>query len=122
MASYEGLTAYKEASALADSIREVVAGWPSIERWTLGIQLIQSADSVGANIAEAYGRGTYADQARLFLIARGSAYETQHWIERALARSLLSDATYRARAAAVGQLVNGLLRSARRRSRTTSNK
>ncbi|MDQ2939985.1 MAG: four helix bundle protein [Actinomycetota bacterium] len=122
MASYEDLIAYREANVLADSLRAAVVDWPTIDRWTLGVQVIRSADSVGANIAEAYGRGTPADQGRLFLIARGSAYETQHWIERAFARSLLSDDVYRARAGAVGQLVNGLLRSSRRRIRGTRNK
>lgn len=40
-------------------------------------QLLQSADSVCANIEEGYGRGFGADYARFLVIALGSARETQ---------------------------------------------
>ena len=56
---------------------------------SVGLQLIRSADSVGANIAEAAGRWTPADKRRLLLIARGSLYETEHWVDRARARGLI---------------------------------
>jgi four helix bundle protein len=117
--SFQDLDAYKLAVALADDLRPTVAQWGSLDQWTVGLQLIRSADSVGANLAEAFGRATPADQARFLLIARGSVYETQHWIERALTRSLLADEAFRARAARVGKLVNGLHRAHRRRA--TSN-
>ena len=93
----------------------------SFDQWTVGVQLVRSADSVGSNIAEAFGRETPPDQLRFLLFARGSAYETQHWIERAFARSLIADDSYRARAAEIGRLVNGLHRAHRRRARATSN-
>ena len=120
VSGFEDLIAYKRACALADDLRSLIDAWPSIDRWTIGIQLIRSADSVGANIAEAFGRGTYADEQRFLLFARGSANETQHWIERAFARALLSDDSLRARARSVGQLVNGLHRSHRRKARAAS--
>jgi four helix bundle protein len=117
---FEDLVAYQQAVALADDLRRAIETWPSLDRWTVGVQLVRSADSVGANIAEAFGRDTPADEARFLLFARGSAYETQHWIERAFARSLISNDAYRARAASVGRLVNGLHRAHRRKSRVTS--
>jgi four helix bundle protein len=121
VASFEDLVAYQQAVALADDLREVVVGWGPVDRWTTGVQLIRSADSVGANIAEAFGRASPRDQQRFLLFARGSAYETQHWIERAFARSLLAEEAFRTRAARVGKLVNGLHRAHRRRARATSN-
>jgi four helix bundle protein len=119
VASFEDLDAYKLAVALADDLRGIVRAWGSLDQWTLGVQLVRSADSVGANLAEAYGRATPADQERFLVFARGSVYETQHWIERALTRSLLADEAFRTRAARVGKLVNGLHRAHRRRA--TSN-
>jgi four helix bundle protein len=119
--SFEDLVAYRAAVALADDLRTVVRSWSSLDQWTLGIQLMRSADSVGANIAEAYGRVSARDQLRFLLFARGSVYETQHWIERALTRSLLRDEAFRTRGARVGMLVNGLHRARRRRMRATSN-
>ncbi|MEK6277039.1 MAG: four helix bundle protein [Actinomycetota bacterium] len=120
MAGFEDLLAYRLAVELADDLRHVVTGWPPLDQWTLGVQMIRSADSIAANVAEAEGRGSLADQKRLLLIARGSAYELQHWIERGFARSLMTDDSFRARAARVGQLVNGLLRAYRRRIRAAS--
>jgi four helix bundle protein len=120
MSNFRDLIAYQRAVALADDLRAVIRTWQSLDQWTLGIQLLRAADSVGANLAEACGRGSYADERRFLLFARGSAYETQHWIERAVSRSLLDDNSIRARAAAVGKLINGLIRANQRRSRTTN--
>ncbi len=121
MAGFEGLLAYRLAVELADDLRQAVSGWSSIDQWTLGVQMVRAADSIGANVAEAVGRGTLVDQRRILLIARGSTYELQHWIERGFSRSLLTDDSYRLRATRVGKLVNGLLRSYRRRARASSN-
>ena len=73
------------AAALADEISAVVSTWPSFERWSIGMQVVRSAGSIGANIAEATGRWHEADQRRFLVIARGSLYETEHWLLRAQA-------------------------------------
>jgi four helix bundle protein len=117
--SFEDLDAYRLAVSLADDLRARIADWASLDQWTLGVQLIRSADSVGANLAEAFGRASQADRHRFLLFARGSVYEMQHWIERALTRSLLTDDAFRERAASVGRLVNGLHRADRRRATTS---
>ena len=109
MGSFRDLAVYERAVELADDVHHEVVRWPSFDRWTLGIQLVRAADSVGANIAEASGRGGSADQRRLFLIARGSALETEHWLDRAVARDLPLPAEACPRAAEVGRMLNGLL-------------
>ncbi|MBW1839565.1 MAG: four helix bundle protein [Deltaproteobacteria bacterium] len=53
-------------------------------------QLIKSADSIGANIAEGTGRGSFKDNRRFARIARGSLFELKHWLRRAYKRELLS--------------------------------
>ena len=121
MANFRDLLAYQHAVALADDLRAAIAGWSSLDQWSIGIQLIRAADSIGANIAEAFGRHSPADQRRFLLIARGSANETQHWVERAHARGLITDDEFRGRAARVGQLLNGLHRAHRASARTTNN-
>ncbi len=65
--------------------------WESLPQNTLGKQIIRSADSIGANIAEGVGRGSYQDNLPFIRIARGSLYETQHWLRRAYSRNLLTD-------------------------------
>jgi four helix bundle protein len=57
----------------------------------VGAQLVRSADSVGANIAEGTGRGTYKENCRFVRVARGSFYESRHWLRRAYRRKLLTD-------------------------------
>ena len=57
---------------------------------TFGKQLINAADSIGANIAEGTGRGSFADNRRFAKIARASLFEVRHWLRRAHQRKLLS--------------------------------
>jgi four helix bundle protein len=57
---------------------------------TIGKQIVRSADSIGANIAEGVGRGSFQDNRRFIKIARGSLNETQHWLRRAYTRNLLT--------------------------------
>ena len=87
--SFRDLNVYRLSAALADDLHQAVMGWDSFSRWSTGIQLVRAADSIGANIAEGTGRWHPADSRRLLFIARGSLYETEHWMLRAESRGLL---------------------------------
>jgi four helix bundle protein len=52
--------------------------------------MVKAADSIGANIAEGTGRGSFQDNRRFVRTARGSLYETRHWLRRAYTRDLLT--------------------------------
>jgi len=78
------------SEALADEIWDVVLAWPVLARDTLGKQIVRSADSIGANIAEGSGRGTVKDKRHYLRMSRGSLNETKHWLRRAYRRQLLS--------------------------------
>jgi four helix bundle protein len=88
--NFENLQVYKLSEDLADQIWEIVGGWSSFARDTVGIQLVRSADSIGANIAEGNGRRGLQDNMRFVYIARGSVNETKHWLRRAYKRRLLT--------------------------------
>jgi four helix bundle protein len=90
--SFEDLRVYQLSEELADIVWQIVRRWETLARDTVGKQIVRSADSIGANIAEGYGRGTYPDNRRFIRIARGSLYETRHWLRRAWKRKLLNDA------------------------------
>jgi four helix bundle protein len=85
---FERLTAYRLAAELGDDVWRVVGEWPALAQWTLGRQVIRAADSVAANIAEGVGRRSLPDRRHFYRIARGSLYETEHWLARARQRGL----------------------------------
>jgi four helix bundle protein len=89
---FEKLRVYQLAEMLADFIWEIVIKWNRLAQDTVGRQLINSGDSIGANIAEGSGRGSFADNRRFARIARGSLFEVKHWLRRAYNRKLLSEA------------------------------
>jgi len=87
---FENLRVYQLAEEIADLSWVVVAKWSQLAQNTVGRQLINSADSIGANIAEGSGRGSYADNRRFAKISRGSLFEVKHWLRRAYKRKLLN--------------------------------
>jgi len=89
--SFEDLQVYRLSEELADAVWSIVVKWESFAKDTVGKQIVKAADSVGANIAEGTGRGSYQDNRRFIRIARGSLYETRHWLRRAYKRKLLDD-------------------------------
>jgi four helix bundle protein len=74
---------------LSDEVHAAVGTWRSLDQWSIGVQLLRSVDSIGANIAEAAGRTHVRDRRRFLVIARGSLFETEHWVTRALTLGLL---------------------------------
>ena len=78
-----------EAQRIADVVWARVISWDGLPREVVGLQLARAVDSVGANIAEAFGRFHYADKIRFLYYARGSLFETRYWLGRARSRGLL---------------------------------
>jgi four helix bundle protein len=102
--NFEKLRVDKLAETLADGIWGVVRARDYLAKDTVGKQMIRAADSIGANIAEGTGRGTLQDNRRFIRMARGSLYETQHWLRRAYKRSLLSKQQIASLAPIIGEL------------------
>jgi four helix bundle protein len=90
--SFENLAVYQLAEDLSDQIWLIALAWSNFARDTVGKQLVRSADSIGANIAEGAGRGSFQDNRRFVRTARSSLYETKHWLRRAYKRKLLTTA------------------------------
>lgn len=88
--NFETPKVYQLAEKLADEIWEIVIKWDYLAKNTVGQQMVKSADGIGSCIAEGSGRGTAQDNRRFIGIARGSLYETKHWLRRAFKRRLLT--------------------------------
>jgi len=89
--SFEDLDVYRLAEDLGDQVWDIVSSWPNFPQNSLGYQLVKSADSIGANIAEGFGRFHFAENKQFVRISRGSLYETRHWLRRAYKRDLLKE-------------------------------
>ena len=89
--AYEDMRILQLAEAIADTTWKTVTGWQPFAREAMGKQLLQAADSIGANIAEAFGRFHYGEKLTFLYYARGSLFETKYWLNRAVARSLVDD-------------------------------
>jgi four helix bundle protein len=82
---------YVLARRLADRVWSEVVQWDYFARRTVGQQLVRAVDSISANIAESYGRHHVKDVVLFLYYARGSLYETQDWLSKAVQRQLLSE-------------------------------
>ena len=89
--NFEKLEVYQLAVKIAEIVWKMVNGWKHFEKNTLGNQLVDAADSIGANIAEGYGRGSFQDNKRFVRIARGSLNETKHWLKLSYQRQLMRE-------------------------------
>lgn len=87
---FEELEILQKAETIADSIWGDIVSWEPFVKDVVGGQLARSADSMGANIAEAFGRFHYGEKVQFLYYARGSLYETKYWINRSQARQLMS--------------------------------
>jgi len=88
--AFETLEVYQLADRLAAGVWPLVMAWSHFARDTIGKQMVRAVDSIGANLAEGYGRGSYADNKRFVHIARGSLNESICLIRRAAARGLFT--------------------------------
>ncbi len=110
----ESLRVYRLAEELADQVWTIVRRWNCFARDTIGKQLVRSVDSIGANISEGSGRGTYSDNRRFVRIGCGSFHETQYWLRRAYKRQLLTSAQIellKPLVAELGPTINAYLKS-----------
>ena len=88
------LEIYNMSEELSDQFWMEVSKWDYFAKDTVGKQLIRAVDSIGANIAESYGRYHHKDRLNFLYYARGSLYETKFWTERATRRNLIPPNEY----------------------------
>ena len=86
----ENLRVLQLAERFSDGMWPLVKTWDRFHQDTLGKQLVRAVDSIGANIAEGFGRHHPQDTLRFYYIARGSLEETGYWLKRAESRCLVS--------------------------------
>ena len=94
MQDFRKLRVYQAARVLTVKTYELANRFPKDERFGLVAQIRSSVTSIGANIAEGFGRATRADTARCLQISVGSGCETLHHATTALDLGYISQAEF----------------------------
>ena len=87
----EKLEVYQLAVLFSDKIWDLVSEWDYFKKDTIGKQIVRSADSISANIAEGYGRYYYKDSKQFYFYSRGSIQETKSWLGKCKRRKIASE-------------------------------
>src|SRR3990172_8661586 len=106
MATFEDLQVLKSAKGIADSIWKRVVEWNEFAKDVVGKQMARAADSIGANIAESFGRYNFGEKLQFLYYSRGSLFETKFWLNRAKERGLMNSSE-------IQEYTNGLTALAR---------
>ena len=121
--TFEDLHVWQKAHTLVLRIYEMTAGFPRSEVFGLASQMRRSATSVPGNIAEAFGRRSPWDKARVLNIAASSLRELQYQCLLALDLHYTDDTALRESAEEVSRMLSAyertILASARSSRRRT---
>ena len=90
----EDLEIYKMALELSQDAWNVYQNLPHKFKFNLGDQILRAIDSIGANISEGYGRYHYKDSMKFYYNARGSLFESKHWLYLLYKRKLIDETIY----------------------------
>ena len=112
--SFEDLECWQACRHLRIFVAKAIAPMlPREERYGLASQILRSARSTTANIAEGYGRFHYLDNAKFCSNARGSCFETLDHLITANDENIISDellAEGRELVNEAGKILNGYIK------------
>lgn len=78
---YEDLEIYKISVEIAIEVYILTKKFPREETYGIADQLKRAVTSIGANIAEGFGRFYFKDKLVFFYHSRGSLFEVKHFLE-----------------------------------------
>ena len=90
--SFKDLEVYQLSREVARELFLLTREFPSEERYLLTDQIRRSSRSIGAQIAESWGKRRYENHFILKLTdADSEQFETQHWLEVALENEYIDE-------------------------------
>lgn len=119
----EDLRILQDIEEVADSVWHVVATWDNFARETIGKQLVRSVNSIGANVAESYGRFHFGEKLQFLYYGQGRLFESKYWLNRNYARHLINEdqiKPYAHNLNTIGRQLNNFAKSLKKQ-RTTNN-
>ena len=93
--SINDLEIYRMSMDMGEIVWNSVLEWDYFAKDTVGKQIVRSTDSIAANLSEGFGRFHYKENKNFCFYSRGSAQETQTWIEKAVRRGLIEESAAR---------------------------
>lgn len=82
--SFEDLEIYQLSLELAKKIYILAGRLPKEEKFIIRDQILRAVNSIGANIAEGFGRDTRKEFIKFLYNARGSLMEVRHFLNLCL--------------------------------------
>ena len=107
------LEIYRLSLYLSDKAWEIYNQLPQSLQYEIGRQFLRSIDSIGANIAEGYGRFHYKDSINFYYNSRGSLWEAKHWLLLLHRRKLIKQEEYAKlleKMETLGKLINSFIK------------
>lgn len=110
---FSDLEVYRDAFRLGVRAFEVSKGFPTEEKFSLTDQLRRAARSVGANIAESWGKRRYvAHFVSKLSDADTELHETEHWLGCAVKHEYINRKTFedfRSEIASIGRRLGAMM-------------
>ena len=78
--SFTQLDVYRKTITLTQDIYRITEYFPRDQVYVLSAQMQRAALSIGAKIAEGYGRRTPKDKAHFYTVSKGSGEELLHYL------------------------------------------
>ncbi len=91
----EDLEIYQLAKEISREVWEVYKKLNWQDKKIAGDQFISAVDSIGANIAEGFGRYHYLDKNKFNYNARGSLLESVYWLDIFRERGKITNNSYK---------------------------
>jgi four helix bundle protein len=112
---FTDLIVWQKAHAVAQEVFRLSKSWPAEERYALTDQVRRASRSVGANIAEGWGKRRYAASFVAKLVdADGEGHETEHWLINAEAHGYIDSAAVarlRSQLSEVGRMLGSMIKN-----------
>lgn len=112
--SFEDLEIWRLSHSLVLEIYRIVKSFPKSENYNLTKQIIRSAQSIPANIAEGMGRYSKNELVQFLIIARGSVEETKYHLILARDLEYIDSSTFenmQSNYTLLGKKINSLISS-----------
>ncbi len=109
---FTSLVFYQRALELAKELYPRTLKFPAYEMFNLGDQIRRALTSITGNIAEGYGRYTFKDRRRFFIISRGSVCELMSHLSLCVISGVLTQdeaESFRSKCRAIRFLINRYL-------------